>query len=93
MNRKGPWEGYRRQAKPRPLSPSRLPLRAHRERRLGTRQEKNNIRILKELFLVCGRRSVVFTDVSLLKVLSYLLLGNVIPEINTELKKIVGQTV
>ena len=33
MNRKGPWEGYRLQA-----SPSRLPLRAHRERRLGTRQ-------------------------------------------------------
>ena len=27
MNRKGPWEGYRRQA--RPLSPSCLPLRAH----------------------------------------------------------------
>ena len=32
MNRKGPWEGYRR-------SPSRLPLRArYKERRLGTRQ-------------------------------------------------------
>ena len=27
MNRKGPWEGYRL----RPLSPSRLPLRAKRE--------------------------------------------------------------
>ena len=42
MNCKGPWEGYRQQAKSRPLSPSRLPLRAHfhreRERRLGTRQ-------------------------------------------------------
>ena len=37
MNRKGPWEGYRRQS--RPLSPSRLPLRARfKERRLGTRQ-------------------------------------------------------
>ena len=31
MNRKGPWEGYRQQAKLRRslLSPSRLPLRAH----------------------------------------------------------------
>ena len=38
MSRKGPWEGYRRQAKRRsPMSPSRLPLRA-RERRLGSRQ-------------------------------------------------------
>ena len=37
MSRKGPWEGYRRQAKSRPLSPFRLPLRA-RERRLSTRQ-------------------------------------------------------
>ena len=38
MTRKGPWEGYRRQAK----SPSRLPLCAHlhreREIHLGTRQ-------------------------------------------------------
>ena len=45
MNRKGPRERYRRQAKrrlkatSRPLSPSRLPLRARfKERRLGTRQ-------------------------------------------------------
>ena len=42
MNRRGPWEGYTRQAKrpSRKLSPSRLPLRAHfyKERRLGTRQ-------------------------------------------------------
>ena len=37
MNRKGPWEGYRR------LSPSRLPLRAHRERRLGTRQWQDHV--------------------------------------------------
>ena len=37
MNRKGPWEGYGRQAKSRPLSPSRLPLRA-RETRLGKSQ-------------------------------------------------------
>ena len=42
MSRKGPWEGYRRQAKQgearrSPMCPSRLPLRA-RERRLGTRQ-------------------------------------------------------
>ena len=44
MNRKGPWEGYRRQAKrrlatSRPLSPSRLPLRAHfrRERDVWVR--------------------------------------------------------
>ena len=31
MNRKGPWEGYRRQT----LSPSRLPLRAHRRETSG----------------------------------------------------------
>ena len=30
------------EAPSRPLSPSRLPLRAHRERRLGTRQEKTS---------------------------------------------------
>ena len=35
MNRKGPWEGYRRagEATSRPLSPSRLPLRAHFHRK------------------------------------------------------------
>ena len=38
--REGPREGERREGKPLPLSPSRRPLRAHRERerRLGTRQ-------------------------------------------------------
>ena len=36
MSRKGPWEGYGRQAKSRPLSPSRLPLRA-RERDVWVR--------------------------------------------------------
>ena len=34
MNRKGPWEGYRRKAS-RPSSPTRLPLRAHFHRERG----------------------------------------------------------
>ena len=40
MNRKGPWEGYRRQ-----LSPSRLPLRAHfhQERDVWVRGRYNAI--------------------------------------------------
>ena len=38
MNRKGPWEGYRRQTKPsRPLSPFRLPLRAFLKRDVWVR--------------------------------------------------------
>ena len=48
MNRKGPWEGYR------PLSPSRLPLRARfKERRLGTRQP---------LWLLIGRIITIVRD-------------------------------
>ena len=39
MNRKGPWEGYRRQAKPVvSFPPSFAPTFSSRERRLGTRQ-------------------------------------------------------
>ena len=43
MNRKGPWEGYRRQS--RPLSPSRLPLRVHfhRKRDVWVRGSDNNV--------------------------------------------------
>ena len=40
MNRKGPWEGYRRQAKPVvSFAPSFARTFSSRERRLGTRQE------------------------------------------------------
>ena len=45
MNRKGPWEGYRRQA----LSPSRL--FSSRERRLGTRQSPHTKRSLSLISL------------------------------------------
>ena len=49
MNRKGPWEGHRRQAKrrlaSRPLPPSRLPLRAHfhREKDVWVRSSNGDV--------------------------------------------------
>ena len=47
MNRKGPWEGYRQQAKSRPLSPSRLPSRAHfhRERETSGYEAATQLRV------------------------------------------------
>ena len=47
MNRKGPWEGYRQQAKSRPLSPSRLPSRAHfhRERETSGYEAATRLRV------------------------------------------------
>ena len=47
MNCKGPWEGYRQQAKSRPLSPSRLPSRAHfhRERETSGYEAATRLRV------------------------------------------------
>ena len=49
MNRKGPWEGYRR-----PLSPSRLPLRAHfhQKRDVWVRGRTNQTFKLKFIFQI-----------------------------------------
>ena len=74
MNRKGPWEGYRQQAKSRPLSPSRLPLRAHfhreRERRLGTRRALNATDreegIFIQLAFVYGLRYLLRDELSII---------------------------
>ena len=48
------------EAPSRPLSPSRLPLRAHRERRLGTRQDPVPVFDTKDTFLERHYNSLLF---------------------------------
>ena len=52
MNRKGPWEGYRQQS--RPLSPSRLPLRAHFH-------QKRDVWVRGRLWVVSKSRQLLHT--------------------------------
>ena len=66
MNRKGPWEGYRRQGKNRgsPLSPSRLPLRAHfhREKGVWARGSRYMLQMLVEWLVLDYSLSVPYLD-------------------------------